>query len=396
MAVRGVLFCLLLIAATGFGCRPPHRLEAEIPEAPGAEKEAQADALSAAQIAALEAIAAAGGVIRRDDAGWPTRIDLGSDRVFADEQIVRAVLKFPGLKGLRLAVSSVSEETLAGLATLAQLDELMLQDAAIGDHGLAKLLSAMPDLRRLTLRRLNRISEASFEVVAACDRLEVLALVEMPCVTGAGLERLARMTHLRSLDLRNCGNLAPDDFQCLIALKGLEDLKLGGPMVGDGIVETLIELPALESLTIEDAEISGVFLRNLSENRGVAARIESLALARCYGATDEALEAIAGFPNLQTLALRGIMITGEFLESLHRAGAGPLPLTTLIATNAFLIDPSLGHLPEIAPRLQRLDLRGNPGITDQSRPIFEKLVHLRELQLDGTGTTTEANSVPEG
>jgi hypothetical protein len=59
-----------------------------------------------------------------------------------------------------------------------------------------------------------------------------------------------------------------------------------------------------------------------------------------------------------------------------------LPLKTLIVTNAYLDDEAVKHLPEIAPELVRLDLRGNAGLTEDSRPAFEKLENLKDLKLE--------------
>ena len=103
--------------------------------------------VSAAQTAALARIGAAGGSAKLDGSGLAVEIDLASERVFADEQAVLAVLEFPRLKKLRLAVSSVSTETLARLAALENLEELLLQDAPLADQGLAALLEKMPELQ---------------------------------------------------------------------------------------------------------------------------------------------------------------------------------------------------------------------------------------------------------
>jgi hypothetical protein len=335
------------------------------------------------QKAAVELIATTGGEMELDAGGLPVQIDLASDRVFADEALVRAALEFPDLKGLRLTVSSVPDATLAELATLTQLEELLLQDASLNDAGLGRLLQAMPGLKRLTLRRLAGVTDEALNAVAECARIEVLALIEMNQVTGAGLERLADCKRLRSLDLRHCGRLSPDDFKRLSAMEKLEEVKFGGPAVNDEIAGVIGGLARVQSVTIEDAEVSAVFLQKLASHAATAQRIRSLAFARCYGVTDETLESLGEFPSLETLSLREMLVTGAFLVALKNTEAGPLPLKTLIARNAFLDDQAVACLPEVAPNLVRLDLRGNTGLTEHSHQSFDKLENLKELKLEG-------------
>jgi hypothetical protein len=122
------------------------------------EGSARAIGLTERQERAIETILAAGGTIKQRDDGSPASIDLASQRVFADTEAVRAVLEFPGLKKLRLAVSGVSRETLCGLRALTDLDELLLQDAPVTDADLAEVLGSMPALSRLTLRRLHQLT----------------------------------------------------------------------------------------------------------------------------------------------------------------------------------------------------------------------------------------------
>ena len=385
---RCAVIGLLTWAMIGAGCRrnesvvePVAKPVAESVDVPVAAAAAARTGLSAERKAAIERMQAAGASVERDGAGFPVRIDLASERVFADEDLVGAALLFPNLKSLRLAVSSVPQATLAKLASLADLEELFLQDASIDDDGMGTLLVAMPRLGRLTLRRLNDVTDDALGAVARCKSLEVVALVEMNQVTGVGLARLAGLPRLRSLDLRNCGRLTVEDFGCLSEFKTLVELKLGGPAVNDEIATVILDLPQLRSLTIEDAEISVAFLDKLASDKAAAERLQTLAFARCFGITDEALALIDRLPNLQTLSVRDMMVSGQFLATLREAGREPLALESLTVVNAFLDDAAIGHLPTVAPRLEQLDLRGNPGITDASGPTLERLDHLKDIKL---------------
>ena len=376
----------------------PRKLE-RIGSTAGQERESSAReiGLTERQERAIETILAAGGTVKRRDDGSPTSIDLASQRVFADTEAVRAVLEFPGLKNLRLAVSGVSRETPCDLRALPDLDELLLQDAPVTDDDLAALLSAMPALSRLTLRRLHKLTDAVPDCVVGCPELEVLALIEMHQLSGASLDRLADMQRLRSLDLRNSGQLAALDYQKLASLGRLTDLKIGGAAVDDDVLGAVARLPSLSSLSIEDAEISADGLQQLGEADGLAARLRSLSIARCSAVSDESVGMLDRLPQLETLALRDILLTGSFLTSLSESEASPLAWKTLIVTNAFLTDEQVALLPQLAPDLARLDLRGNVDVTDESLGVLEKMPKLTDIQLDETSvssSTTDRTTLP--
>ncbi|MCH5373329.1 MAG: hypothetical protein JJ992_05095, partial [Planctomycetes bacterium] len=231
---------------------------------------------------AIQAIIAAGGSVQCDADGWPTLIDLASDRASANDEIVRSLLLFPELTRLRLAVNSVSPQTLSELRTFGAMKELLLQDVALDDEQLTALLRSMPALQRLTLRRLSRVTDQGLAAISECSRLEVLALIEMSQISGATLAELTHMRNLRSLDLRNCGQLTLGDFDQLTSLADLSELKLGGPAVTDDVLKIVAELPSLASLTIEDAQISGRGLQLLAQAPGFASRLRSLTIARCF------------------------------------------------------------------------------------------------------------------
>ena len=342
---------------------------------------------SPAQLHAIELIQTKGASITTGDDGLPTAIDLASNRLFADEELVDAVLTFPGLTRLDLTVSNVTPEKIAELSTLTQLEELLLQDAPLDDAGLVRLLQAMSRLSRLTLRRPGHLTDQGVAAIADCEKLEVLALIEMSQLTGAGLDHLRKLPALRSLDLRNCGALTEEDFAQLSKLQGLTELKLGGPNVNDRVLEQVASLPKLTSLTIEDAEISDAGMQQLAGQTELARRLRRLALARCFGVMDDGLTGIDLFTSLETLSLRGVMVTGSFLA----AESKPLPLKSLIIVDGFVSDEALTKLPSIVPHLEQLDVRGNQGITASSLEVFGRLPKLNELKTEGTGIGGEAS-----
>lgn len=317
----------------------------------------------------------------------PKTIDLASDRVFADSDLVRSLSEFPQLRQLRLSASDTAPDAFSALATLTKLTELALQDAPLDDQQLARILASMPDLEQLTLRRMSEVSDDILPTLIGCSQLTTLSLIEMNGITGKTLSGLKQIESLRALDLRGCGNLTRDDFKRLVEIHQLRELKAGGPLISDDVLRTIATHPCIRSLTIEDAEVSGECLRELSGEPDFAERLQRLSFARCFGVTDDTLSALVHFPKLASLSLRKIFVTGSFIRDLSSSESKPPPLRTLIVRNGFVSDESLAALPTVFPKLERLDLRGNTEITDTSLPVFNRLSKLRELHLEDTGVS---------
>ena len=197
----------------------------------------------------------------------------------------------------------------------------------------------------MALRRLSRVTDAGLAALPDCKQLSVVALIEMSGITGAALQTLQNVQRLRLLDVRNCGQLTTADFAQLSTLSSLQELKLGGPAVNDDVLVLVAQHPSLSVLSLEDAQVSSTCLQRLAESRDMAGRLRSVSFARCFGVTDETLQVLREFPKLESLTLREIMLTGSFLQYVHDAADAPLPLKTLVITDAFLTDEALTPLP---------------------------------------------------
>jgi hypothetical protein len=275
----------------------------------------------------------------------------------------------------------------ARLAELGELEELFLQDAPLDDAALATLLRGVPLVKRLGLRRLNRVTDAGLQSLRECGGLSVLALIEMSGITGNVLPVLGQLPGLRVLDLRSCGQLARADFAQLVSLPGLTDLKLGGPVIDDDVLEAVARHPSVSALSIDDAQLSPGCLTRLAGLPDVTARLRSLAFTRCFGITDETLQVLPRLPQLEALTLREIMLNGAFLQYLRDSGDPPLKLRSLAISEAFMTDDALDVLPLVCPALERLDLSGNRGLTDRVLDILRQIPTLKEVRLERTAVT---------
>ncbi|MHB8862907.1 MAG: leucine-rich repeat domain-containing protein [Pirellulaceae bacterium] len=389
------LLVLLLGAAALAGCREgsiPRLTPQEPVEKPGVDagdvvQPTEPVTLTERQAQAFHRIVAAGGSMERADNGAPVALDLASERVFADDALIRDALEFPHLKQLRLAVSKAAPESVAELSRLSELEDLFLQDAPLNDSALATLLRALPQLRRLTLRRLSQVTDRALESLPDCKRLDAVALIEMSGITGRTLQTLQQVPQLRLLDVRNCGQLTTSDFSFLSALRSLEELKLGGPAINDEVLVLVAQHPLLSALSLDDAQVSSACLQRLADSHDMANRLKSISFTRCFGVTDESLHPLRAFANLDSLALRDIMLTGTFLQFVHDAADEPLPLKSLRITDAFLTDEALTPLPAMFSALTRIDLSGNQGLTDATLDILKQIRTLKEVRLERTAVT---------
>lgn len=328
----------------------------------------------------LGIVDSASGIVIRNSQGNVTGIDVARQRTPIDEEAAKSILKLPRLNVLRLAINSISTSTVDQLAAQSELHELLLRDAPISDPQLARVLKNLPTLERLTLRRLSGVTDKTLVAVAALDKLKVLALVDMQ-ITGDGLQKLTQLECLRSVDLRDCNSLKTSDYRALLDMNSLTELKLGGSTIDDATVDLVIELPSLNSLTIEDAPVSATAIKRLATRPQLAKRIRSLVLTRCYGVTDEALSVLANLPNLETLSVRACPVSDKFLTSLAETSANKLPpLVTLVVTGAFLSEDAIAVLPRFAKSLRRLDISG-VALSGSSTNSIGKLTQLQTLRL---------------
>ena len=239
------------------------------------------------------------------------------------------------------------------------------------------------------MRRVNGVSDAGLDALASLRRLEVLALVEMD-ISGEGLAKLQRLDRLRSLDVRKCEDLKADDYQLLVAMKSLRELKMAGPSAGDRALEAVASMPALESLVLEDSPVSTEAVQRLTKKSGLAGRMRSLAFARCYGVSDDALRLVAAMPRLESLSIRKCPVSGDFLARWTEAPAEKVPkLKTLVINGAFLSEKALAVLPRFAPSLRRLDL-SRVMLSPGSMKLIGQLGGLESLLLSGCSLTDEA------
>jgi len=173
-------------------------------------------------------------------------------------------------------------------------------------------------------------------------------------VTDAGLASLRKLPHLESLVLDRC----PITDSALAELSlhpTLEQLSLRKTAVTDDGMSQIARLPALKKLVLSETGIGDTGLAQLAELTGLI----ELELAGTQ-VTDNGLSALEGMRLLEALDLDQTKITDRATTSIKR-----LPL------------------------LENISLADCRGITAQSIPTWERLRHLQQIDLQGTGFETK-------
>jgi Leucine-rich repeat (LRR) protein len=290
------------------------------------------------------------------------------------------------LKKLRVAGNAISRETLSGIAGQTQLEELFLQDTVINDDDLAVILPAMPDLKRLTLRRCMFVTDQAAELMLAQNNLRNPALIEMN-VGRKTLETLAGSQTMTALDLRDCSRLTPNDYALLVKMPQLVDLKIGGFGIDDSVLEHVSLLPNLSGLTVEDAMISPDAFARMIETAAWKGKLTQLVLSRNTMLFDAGISPIQNLPKLRRLTVNGMMITGTFLAQMAENESTRPKLESLSLRKAFLTVEGAKALQQYS-ELKSLDLSG-VAMTEELVEIIAMLDTLETLNLTECRLTDE-------
>ncbi|MDR2706710.1 MAG: hypothetical protein LBC02_13095 [Planctomycetaceae bacterium] len=329
-------------------------------------------------------IEAVSGEVGYAENGTIISVDLAKGRSSVSDEVLQMSLQLPQLKKLRAAGGTITSETLQLIGKQTNLEELYLQDMPLRDTDIAVILPNLSNLRRLTLRDCNNVTDHGAETVVSLPGLRSLAFIKMN-LTRQGLEKIVESKKITALDLRQCSRLMPEDYLLLANMPQLTDLKIAGFSVNDFVLETVSQLPELTGLTVEDAMISPEGFAKMTTNPTIAEKLTLLVLARNTTLFDAGLEPLKNIHRLKRLSVNGMMITGEFLAVLA-AEESKRPKLEMLSLEKSLLTPegaaALKHFKE----LKSLNLAG----TVLSQELVEiiaaletpKIINLSDCQLD--------------
>ena len=341
----------------------------------------------------LETIEDAFGGIERSDDGTIVGVDLAQARSSVNDEVLNAALTIHGLKKLRVAGSAISRETLVKIAGQTKLEELFLQDTVVNDDDLVVILTALPNLKRLALRRCPNVTDQIAESFRTRnDRQEYLhslrnlALIEMS-IGRETLETLADSPGITALDLRDCSRLTPEDYALFAGMPQLIDLKIGGFGINDKVLEHISQLPNLTGLTVEDAMISPDAFARILETAAWKNKLTQLVLGRNTLLFDAGLSPIQNLPKLKRLTINGMMVTGTFLERLAE-NESTRPQLEMLSLRKTLLTVDGAKALQHYRELKSLDLSG-VAMTEVLVEIIATLDTLETLNLSECRLTDE-------
>lgn len=165
--------------------------------------------------------------LARGRRGEGTRINVAK-QVVTDAMLSALTPEDTWLKWVYLDAGMVSDEGIASIAQLSSLTHLRLRNSPISDLGIEHLLN--------------------------CPSLQVLNLPQCD-VTAEGIARLAKLPNLWSLRLGG-DRLDANVASSLSQLRGLRSVHLIGVPIDDAGIRLIAALPTLESLYIDDSNVS--------------------------------------------------------------------------------------------------------------------------------------------
>jgi len=313
--------------------------------------------------------------------------------------------KMRSLKKLDIGSSQVSDRGLAYLKQTKTLEKLALpQDQkGITDAGLAHI-GELPNLRSLHISRIHfndpqmnkeYYTDAGLAELAKCRLLEDLSLGSIG-ITDAGMEHVATLTNLKSLNLFGCDNITDAGLAKLRGLRSLKHVHITDAEITISGLNGLNSLSGLERIHVYDLRRGGAVL-DLS---GIA-NLEDLMLQfrRKSGEafTDSDLACLSGLKRLNNLQIGPCNYTAKGVASL----AGLVNMDRLNIGGPALTDEALGHLAGMK-KLGLLNITGGTrdknktprtgggGLTDMALRYIGQLRSLNILRVDSKHVFSKA------
>jgi Zn-dependent protease with chaperone function len=217
-----------------------------------------------------------------------------------------------------------------------------------------RYLKALPYLTSLTLFG-TRVTDAGLGELKELKGLRTLSLADTR-VTDTGLAELRDLTGLEELSLAYTG-VTDAGLKNLKGLQGLRALNLQHTAVTDAGIKELRELKSLRRLALADTGIGDAGLGELKELKGLIL----LDLTRTQ-VTDAALRELSGFAGLRCVVLGGAAVTDASMRELE----GLRDLRTLLLDKTRVTPQGARNLQQVLPNLT---IEGVAGVPLQSPSV---------------------------
>ena len=201
-----------------------------------------------------------------------TRVDLTSTNV--DDDDVRSLYPLRMLSILQLSNTGLSDDFHRHVAGFRHLEVLQISKTAVSDETVRQI-ARLTQLRELDLRR-TQITDHSLKYLVLMDNLLVLDLSDT-AITDEGLRDfylLDRTVNLINDDPPLAAGVATSTAFVQQASRGLRVLGLSGTQITDRSINTLLEIPALQEISVGRTGISEEGLARLRKEFRGQVRLE--------------------------------------------------------------------------------------------------------------------------
>ncbi|MDO5565587.1 MAG: hypothetical protein Q4G59_02940 [Planctomycetia bacterium] len=249
----------------------------------------------------------------------------GDSGVTVDD--MKLIAKLGDLESISLEGAVFDDTLTAPLAALKKLKLVSISNANITTPTL-EMLSTLPELTTLELRRDLKLDDASLAVMEKMPKLETfIALYNS--FTNSGMNRISKVKTLKVVDVRGCTDISDTGAKYLARLPNLEEVSFR-LMITDSGVENLVAAPKLRYIEFQDCEIdmgSAEFFKQMPA-------LKELRIFRCKSFDDMTLTEISSMP-FTRLELRDIPLSNEGIASLKgKATLKSLELSELPGVDA--------------------------------------------------------------
>ncbi len=276
------------------------------------------------------------------------------------------------LRGVEL-----TDEDLAPLVSLTNLQSVLLNDTAITDGGLPPV-GAVTTLRNLDLRGCG-ISNDGLAHLVGLTSLRALRLSgknNSTQVDDRGMGHIGKLIGLKAL-LLDFLFISEDGLEQLKGLKGLEEIYLAGTLAGDEAAGVLKQFSRLRKVRLSQTQVSDSGLEQLKD---IETLVE-LDVSENSLISDAGMVHLGTMKNLQKLNLWRLQISDAGLEPLGRL----TNLAWLNLDNTLTSDVGLPALSGLK-KLEFLHL-GSTAVTDEGLVHLEALTSLKDLKVTRTNVS---------
>jgi Leucine-rich repeat (LRR) protein len=283
----------------------------------------------------------------------------------------------PAIVHLDLNGTSITDRSMQHIATLSNLEALVLNHTKVSSIGVQSLVG-LPKLTSLGLNGVP-LDDADLASISQLTQLRRLSVGRYDAsLTDAGMAHLRKLTNLEFLFVSS-GRATDASLANLAACTQLRHLELYLTRLTDAGLAHLERLQNLEKLVLRYANITDAGFKHFRD----MGKLQELAFVNCKSITGSGMAELGELPKLVSLNFIATSVDDTGLEQFGRFPH----VAAVILVRTKVTDTGLLRLCKRLHRISTLNLMENPQLTDGAvEPILE-LGGLKYLYLQNTGIT---------